>query len=490
MGSSMLNEHQMHRVNRILFIVVLVTTIFGLIGNMAQLATSGLAPIRSILPILCLVVNLVITIILKVAKKESTLYQYEAVGFSIAYCMMLLLSRGPATFTYLIPLMIVTMMYLNIKTSVLLGIVLFVLNVIRVILNFIMLDWATALENSMCEIITVLLTVLTTIMGTHLLTQFIKENMNEIEGAAIERSRVYDRIIKITGEVNKDIELLNESLDDIDSSTAHVCTALEQIGDGNTENVRAVELQTQMTSEIQGFLDETNRITVDAVNISADMMEVLCKSLEDMESLVYKTHETTEVGNQMKAAAQRQQNSSEDARNITDIILNISSQTNLLALNASIEAARAGEAGRGFAVVANEISNLASQTKNSTEQITKILHDLMDNAGDVSEKADQTVIMADSQANLVEETMRLLNETKERSNELQSTLQQIKNDMDKIHSSNDEVVNSTATLLATSEEFTASTSDTISASQDNVQKVEKSRTLMAEILEKMQELAQ
>lgn len=490
MGSSMLNEHQMHRVNRILFIVVLVTTIFGLIGNIAQLATSGLPPIRSILPIICLVVNLVITIILKVTKKESTLYQYEAVGFSIAYCMMLLLSRGPATFTYLIPLMIVTMMYLNIKISVLLGIVLFVLNVIRVILNFIMLDWATALENSMCEIITVLLTVLTTIMGTHLLTQFIRENMNEIEGAAIERSRVYDRIIKITGEVNKDIELLNESLDDIDRSTAHVCTALEQIGDGNAENVRAVELQTQMTSEIQGFLDETNRITVDAVNISADMMEVLCKSLEDMESLVYKTHETTEVGNQMKAAAQRQQNSSEDARNITDIILNISSQTNLLALNASIEAARAGEAGRGFAVVANEISNLASQTKNSTEQITKILHDLMDNAGDVSEKADQTVIMADSQTNLVEETMRLLNETKERSNELQSTLQQIKNDMDKIHSSNDEVVNSTSTLLATSEEFTASTSDTISASQDNVEKVEKSRALMAEILEKMQELVQ
>ena len=285
------------------------------------------------------------------------------------------------------------------------------------------------------------------------------------------------------------VEVLKSSLDELNESSAQVCTAMEQIGQGNEENVNAVEIQTQMTSDIQKLVEETEKMTLEAVDAAEDMMNILNKSLEDMESLVVKAAENTEVGNQMMEAAEKQQNSSERAMNITDIILSISSQTNLLSLNASIEAARAGEAGRGFAVVANEISNLAAQTKDSTEQITSILHELMDNASEVSDKAGKTVKTANVQTELVEVTKTQLNETKKRSEELSAKLEKIKEDMKSVKDSNNRVVDGTSMLMATSEEFTASTEEMINISHRNMEKIESSLEIMNSITERMAELS-
>jgi methyl-accepting chemotaxis protein len=76
---------------------------------------------------------------------------------------------------------------------------------------------------------------------------------------------------------------------------------------------------------------------------------------------------------------------------ILTTIADIADQTNLLALNAAIEAARAGDAGRGFAVVADEVRKLAEKTMTATQEVSRSVGAIQENARQNVERMDQAV---------------------------------------------------------------------------------------------------
>jgi methyl-accepting chemotaxis protein len=77
--------------------------------------------------------------------------------------------------------------------------------------------------------------------------------------------------------------------------------------------------------------------------------------------------------------------SSKEIGDVIRLITSIAEQTNLLALNATIEAARAGDAGKGFAVVADEVKQLAQETARATEDISRRVQAIQDDADRASE---------------------------------------------------------------------------------------------------------
>jgi methyl-accepting chemotaxis protein len=82
--------------------------------------------------------------------------------------------------------------------------------------------------------------------------------------------------------------------------------------------------------------------------------------------------------------------SSREIGDVVRLITSIAEQTNLLALNATIEAARAGDAGKGFAVVADEVKQLAQETARATEDISKRVETIQEDA-DQAAQAIQAV---------------------------------------------------------------------------------------------------
>jgi methyl-accepting chemotaxis protein len=123
--------------------------------------------------------------------------------------------------------------------------------------------------------------------------------------------------------------------------------------------------------------DESNKTTTTGVSMVEETIsgirEQVKKSNHDAELIKALVDQSDKVGT------------------IVQTIEDIAGQTNLLALNAAIEAARAGDAGKGFAVVADEVRALASRTASSTQQITKMVSQIQNDASAANESITESL---------------------------------------------------------------------------------------------------
>ncbi|WP_394128172.1 methyl-accepting chemotaxis protein [Vibrio hepatarius] len=213
---------------------------------------------------------------------------------------------------------------------------------------------------------------------------------------------------RIEVKTHDDLGQISEGVNAFIANLQSMMLEIREVTNHLNENVDRMKDQSQRNSVIlQNHVQETEQVVtaIEEMNSTAESMAT------DAANTAQLTHKASEAGNASKDTVTQAQNNvnelvedvgvasenvnsmaseTDGINTILGVIGDIAEQTNLLALNAAIEAARAGEQGRGFAVVADEVRNLASRTKASTEEIEAALASLLKGSQSVVDSMDST----------------------------------------------------------------------------------------------------
>lgn len=210
----------------------------------------------------------------------------------------------------------------------------------------------------------------------HKIETYIRQLIYKIEMPQLQKEQTIDALSKIC---NFEQQLV---LQEYEKEATKVTEQQQmQIKLEVKQNIGTVanELKGQSESTnlaVTNLVDNTRSVTAYLSSSVKEAEGTKQASLEGYEQMQLLSQHTAEINDrtiEMTKMVQVLDDSSTEIYKVIEIVKGIAGQTNLLALNSAIEAARAGEHGKGFAVVADEVRKLADQTKNSVEQIAKLI---------------------------------------------------------------------------------------------------------------------
>ena len=207
----------------------------------------------------------------------------------------------------------------------------------------------------------------------------LKEYINYIDEISEVLSRIADGKLKMdlkyayVGEFQKVKEALYHISKSMIDVMQNIASSSDQVSAGSDDLAKAAQGLAEGAEHQSIAIEQLLVTTIDVAKQVEENKNDSEESAENVKRVANMMEDSQTLMNEMRAAMDKIQETSQQVVGIIKAIEDIASQTNLLALNASIEAARAGEAGRGFAVVAGEIGNLANESARAVNTTRELI---------------------------------------------------------------------------------------------------------------------
>lgn len=146
---------------------------------------------------------------------------------------------------------------------------------------------------------------------------------------------------------------------------------------------------------------------------STELYNAIEQAASAVEELTASSEELAATSQETANIAQRAFIEVQNTSAILEIISNVAKQINLLGLNAAIEASRAGEYGRGFSVVASEVRKLASESRDSAQNINNLLSKFRTSVEYVLKNVEQSNVIAREQSESNQNIAQMLDNLRE-----------------------------------------------------------------------------
>ncbi len=337
--------------------------------------------------------------------------------------------------------------------------------------------------DQLCATLVIIILMAELIFTTRLAKKFNHDTRHSLMREQEKQKKVMDEVIEVAEEVRRGTENAMGIIGELNLSTHTVNGAVKDISDSTYHTAENIQTQTTMTRSIQDSIEQIlghSEKMVEAATQSGEMNDESRKTMETLREHSNTIYDTSmHVSDSMKELIAR----TNEVKNITDTIYEISSQTNLLALNASIESARAGEAGRGFAVVAEQIRQLAEKTRQETKNIEEIVNQLALNAEDAAEKVNKSVAAANEQNNMVEHATQSIESMSVNVKSLVTSIDEIDKMLNDLSTANNNIVDNIMQLSAATEEVTAASSQAAELSVNNLKNADSTKAELDQVLE-------
>lgn len=296
---------------------------------------------------------------------------------------------------------------------------------------------------------------------------------DEVGGLSKSTKTLADNLAQLIGMITSNTMTLNASSEEMNAVAGQASDAMGNIN-ADLQNVLAgAETQAGSANNIRmnigNINDHIDKTLTQVDQLSAAAGKMLSAGSEVDKTLGLLNRSNQEVLTEVENIQAQTMQTNESVENImaaVTIISDIADQTNLLSLNASIEAARAGEAGRGFAVVAEEISKLANQSNEASEEISKIVRMLGENSTKTVEIMDDVQKAITQQTKNVEQTAEIFGQVRGHIDTVADGVNSIRESTNSLVTQTDAIAKDIENLSDIAQSNETTVKGTISSSED------------------------